>query len=132
MSRPSFVAALSIALLFVGWGTWRYVGSALTDNRGESIAELDGFESAFAELEAPVSTELSTSSLGSGNSRISTPDTTSGMATIGIPMSFSIADENVRQADVWLTGTIEDDEPKERMALPQRISGGPNESLILR
>ena len=132
MPRPSLVALFSILILFIGWGTWRYLGSMKLIDDSESVSELDGIE-AVTPLFDPDAVG-NTSLTGTDGPR---PVSASKGLIRGISSHSMIAespstDGTVGRAEVWLTGTIEVDSDSERIEIPQRISGGPNESSSIR
>ena len=131
MPRPTFIAFLTALLLLASWGTWTFFGAASKTDDVESIADLEGFESAAPFLGAPAIDDSSIGGPSDPNS-LKSP----GINDLTVPKYGS--DSSLATTvpagtpDVWLTGTIEDSEPAVRIELPQRLSGGPGESSILR
>jgi hypothetical protein len=132
MPRPFLIAFISIVLLFVGWGAWQYWGKLKLAVDSEAQAELDEIELVTPLFDSDQKETSSNSGLGkptpvilaTGKNRRNLPEVSS--------TGDSSDDSSGRQAEVWLTGTIEVDETNERIANPQRISGGPRESSVQR
>jgi hypothetical protein len=125
MPRPSVIALLGLVLLFIGWGAWGYFGPSTHIEDDDSIADLDGFEPP-----SPAQRGLSKSlSLSEGPDDVSpfsvSPVSIEPSLSLNAPLDSISANERADSGDVWLTGTIEEDEPMESMAAPQRISGVP-------
>ena len=133
MMRISAIAVLLGSLLGIGWGAWQFVHSPSAVDDDESIADLEGFESAS---ESPGKT------LDLDNTRqvrpsipkpfIASTPSIDGLKAPDSPAGPISANEPAGTADVWLTGTIEEAKTNERIKLPMRLSGGPSESPILR
>ena len=129
MARPYIVAAISIALLFAGWGTWQYWEklklAVQNDGQGDSdqielVAPL--FDSEPQELAS--NPRLGKLASATGKNRGNAP---------GTPMADELTEDGSgHRAEIWLTGTIEVDDSDERIAIPQRISGGPSDSSVHR
>lgn len=130
LARLSLVAFISILMLFVGWGALYFYSTLKSRADSAAGTELDGIE---------LVTPLFESGEPSGKSGFIVSDSvaaTTGRNRRPAAGSASLdslaANENADRRHVWLTGTIEFDEAEDRIAVPQRISGSPNDTSTRR
>ncbi len=136
--RSAFIVVSIILVGCVGWGAWTFFGSSSMNDDDESFADLEGFESARPFVEASSNRSSSDSNLGDPSPldspalALCPPDPNDTIPSISESTNPLVSKVLVNPSKVWLTGTIEDTEPTEMIELPQRLSGGPNETSILR
>ena len=128
-SPRRWLAALVVIVLSVAmWGAWNFVNSSSSRDDSDSIADLDGFESAppFA---TTANDKTESGGLGASVPLLDAP------GPIDIHSVFDdsrYSERSLAPADAWLTGTIEDAEQSDRIEIPRRISGGVSDSSIVR
>lgn len=138
------IAAVCVTSITIagGWFAIQHLNSTRAVKESDSIDDLDGFDSTAPLFAAPTQTrgngavqsrrdEIADSdsdgiSLGSPADSIAVPP-----LEFGVPLPSDLPEE-VANADVWLTGTIEDADTKEKIPLPTKLSGGPNEGSVVR
>ena len=126
------IAAASILLLFLAWGTWRAVNSWKQAENGEVAAELDGIEAVTPLFDPPEPPLAASEGIVERSSKVVVPDKAHGKPARAAVVLSTASDFQRINKEVWLTGTIEVDESDDKIQIPQRISGGPTESTNLR
>lgn len=130
LPRRSLVVFISILLLFLGWGGWRFYGKLKISTDRDASAEFDGIELVTPLFESGQSSP--TSGLGESDSISTKTGRNRRNASRVTSAEYVSTSDRASHSDVWLTGTIEFDESEERKTIPQRISGGPNDSSARR
>lgn len=148
--RPAFVAIAFVLMLTVGWGAFHFWGRQSQPDEESELADLEAFEQEPPSLGAPDSN--SNSDLGSqfSGSRFSRSDSSRALGENASPWQpVSNPDSNQLPAlfarpdnpsarfqpspfepdgnpqsmsGAWLMGTIEADEPPQRISLPPRVT----------
>jgi hypothetical protein len=129
--RLTQIAIVSILVLLAGWGGWRYWDSIKQATDAESVTDIDGIELVTPLFDPDSQKEPESSRLSEPVINASRPKGRSGAAK-GTDSNTASVNGSPRHGDVWLTGEIEVDDSIERVELPERISGGPNDTVIFR
>jgi len=128
MQRLSYIAFATIMMAFAAWGTSRYFSVAARVEDDESIADLDGFDSAPTFVGKSTNDSSSSTGLGPAMPILSAPapDVTSQ------DLNSFLSVNSAPQSDVWLTGTIEEIDGVDTIPLPDQISEKPDETSVFR
>lgn len=123
---------LVIGVATVSGGAWYFFHSSSKIDDIDSIADIDGFEPVSETSAQQSRNESSRDHLG-----VPSPDdmetTSNAMIELPeLPASLFPMTSSKASAEVWLTGTIEETDTAENTGTPLRLSGEPNEALILR
>ena len=128
LGRSSVAVLLTAVVVTLGWTLGTYLMSPSDVHENNPVEEIDGFESAAPFIAAPDNHDQGGIILGNASAPIDIPKFEEAAP---LPSDLPGA-KSISSADVWLTGTIEEDESKDNTRLPTRLSGGPNEISVVR
>ena len=128
VGRSSVAVLLTTVVVTLGWTLGTYLMSPSDVHENNPVEEIDGFESAAPFIAASDNRDEGGIVLGNASAPMDVPKFE---AVVPLPSDLPGA-ESISSADVWLTGTIEEDDSKDNARLPTRLSGGPNEISVVR
>lgn len=134
MQRISYIAFAVVMMVFASWQASRYFSFSERVDEDESIADLEGFDS------APLFDSKSNEDKKSNEEKPSSAGLGQAVPMLSAPApDISAQDLNrflftnsTSQSDVWLTGTIEEIDSLPTIALPDQLSEKPRETSVFR